>query len=228
MVQLRDKPAVEPPAVDDCCAAKGEELTRIATDAGRRKILVAVLAINLVMFAAEFGAGLWAGSTALLADSADMLGDAGVYVLSLYVLDRSLRWRAGAALVKGLVILAFGLLVLVQVGFTLRSGAVPTYEVMGVFGLAALTANLVCLSLLWRVRAADVNMSSTFECSRNDVIANVGVLIAAAAVWFTGAAWPDILVGLAIAALFLRSARSVIAEAWPQFRASRGVTESTG
>jgi len=118
------------------------------------------------MFVVEAWAGIAARSAALIADSVDMFGDASVYVLSLYALDRSLRWRAGAALVKGAIILAFGLGLLVEVGRRLLVGGVPTAETIGVVGLLALTANLICLALLWRFRTQDVNMSSTFECSR--------------------------------------------------------------
>jgi len=152
-----------------------------------------------------------------MADSVDMLGDALVYALSLYVIDRGLRWRAGAAVAKGVIILAFDAWILVEAGLKLTQGTIPLSSMMAGFGALALVANLACLRLLWPLRAQDVNMRSTFECSRNDVISNLGVLLAAAGVWFTGRGWPDILIGLIVAALFLRSAASVLREAWPQF-----------
>lgn len=183
-------------------------------------MLVLVLAINLVMFVVELGAGIIARSTALMADSVDMLGDALVYALSLYALSRSDRWKAGAALAKGITILGFGGWIAFEIVAKLASGVTPISGLMAIFGALALAANLVCLTLLWRHRGADLNMRSTFECSRNDVIANVGVLLAAAGVWWTGAAWPDIAAGAIVAALFLRSAVSVIGEAWPAFRAA--------
>src|SRR5687768_18293967 len=124
------------------------------------------------MFVAELGAGLIAGSAALIADSGDMLGDAIVYGISLYALGRSDRWHAGAALVKSAFILLLGLGVVVQVGTKLAYGVPPASDLMLAFGTLALLANLVCLRLLWRFRSDNVNMSSTFECSRNDVIAN--------------------------------------------------------
>jgi len=189
--------------------------------AGVKRVLQIVLAINLGMFAVEFGAGLVANSTALMADSVDMLGDALVYCLSLYALGRSLRWRAGAAVLKGGIIALFGLGVVVEVALKTINGVTPTAPLMAVFGTMALVANLVCLMLLYRHRGRDVNMSSTFECSRNDVIANTGVLAAAAGVFLTGAGWPDILVGGAIALMFFRSAIKVLREALPQFRAHR-------
>jgi cation diffusion facilitator family transporter len=204
--------------MDDCCSAKGCELERMAGDARQRRVLSAALSINLAMFAVEFTAGAIAGSVALMADSIDMAGDAFVYGLSLYALARGARWKAGAALAKGGFILVFGAAVLVETAFKLASGEPPSSGLMTAFGALALGANLTCLALLWRYRSQDVNMASTFECSRNDVIANVGVLAAAAGVWLTGAAWPDILVGLAIAAVFLRSALRVLRRAWPEFR----------
>lgn len=203
--------------MDACCHHKADEVAALAKQ-GRRRVLVLVLAINLAMFVVEFGAGIVARSTALMADSVDMLGDALVYALSLYALSRSDRWKAGAALAKGVTILAFGGWIAFEIVGKLASGVVPTSALMAVFGALALAANVLCLTLLWRYRGADLNMRSTFECSRNDVIANVGVLIAAAGVWWTGAAWPDIAAGAIVAALFLRSALSVIGEAWPAFR----------
>jgi Co/Zn/Cd efflux system component len=206
--------------VDDCCAHKSCELEQLARRTEQRRVLLWVLAINAIMFFVELAAGMVAKSTALLADSVDMFGDASVYALSLYALERGLRWRAGAALVKGALILGFGVWVLIEVGLKMMYGVTPIASLMLGVGTVALAANLTCLALLWRFRRQDVNMSSTFECSRNDVIANVGVLIAAAGVWLADSGWPDILVGLLIAALFLRSAARVVREAWPQFRST--------
>lgn len=208
--------------MDECCSNKQSELSKIARQRDQRRVLTVVLAINAAMFIAEFGAGVVAGSVALMADAVDMLGDAMVYGLSLYALDRSERWRNGAAVFKGVVILAFGIGVLVQVGLRLQYGVPPSSSTMGIFGALALAANLVCLALLWRFRKQDINMSSTFECSRNDVISNVGVLVAAAGVAMFHSPWPDIAIGLLIAALFLRSAYKVLSQAWPAFRAGDG------
>lgn len=200
--------------MDHCCENKAEDIARLRDRQGR--VLKIVLVINAGMFFIEFTAGVIAKSTALMADSVDMLGDALVYALSLYVIDRGLRWRAGAAVAKGVIILAFGVWILAEAGLKVVEGTIPVSALMAAFGALALAANLVCLRLLWPLRSQDVNMRSTFECSRNDVISNVGVLLAAAGVWFTGRGWPDILIGLVVAALFLRSALSVLREAWPQ------------
>jgi Co/Zn/Cd efflux system component len=122
---------------------------------------------------------------------------------------------------KGLIILAFGVAVIVEIANKIANGVPPSSLLMLGFGSLALVANLACLALLWRFRKANVNMSSTFECSRNDVAANIGVLVAAGLVAATGTAWPDIVVGAIIALIFLRSAWRVLAEAVPAWRQAR-------
>ncbi|WP_091144795.1 cation transporter [Novosphingobium sp. CF614] len=206
---------------DDCCASKGLELERLAQEAGQRRVLVAVLLINAVMFVAEFGGGLVAGSTALMADALDNLGDALVYAVSLYAITRSERWKAGAAAFKGVFILLLGVSIVVNVAIKIGSGVAPSSSLMLMFGAAALAANLACLALLWRFRSHDVNMASTFECSRNDVVSNCGVLLAAAAVGVTGSSWPDILIGSVMALIVLRSAVRVLRAAIAQIRSAR-------
>jgi cation diffusion facilitator family transporter len=204
---------------DSCCSSKGLELERLALQADQRRVLLIVMAINALMFFVEFGAGVIAGSTALMADATDMLGDALVYALSLYALARSDRWKAGAALFKGALILLLGVGIGINVIVKIRSGVPPSSSLMLAFGALALVANLACLRLLWRFRSLDVNMSSTFECSRNDAISNVGVLVAAGGVGLLASPWPDILIGIAMAVLFLRSSFRVLMEAAPKLRA---------
>ncbi|GGB43575.1 hypothetical protein GCM10011380_36270 [Sphingomonas metalli] len=204
----------------DCCSRKGDTIAELGRKADQRRVLIAVMAINFVMFLAEFGGGVMGRSSALMADSVDMLGDAVVYALSLYALSRGPRWEAGAALAKGGIILVFGLAVVAEIADKIVNGVPPSSTLMLGFGGAALAANMTCLALLWRFRSANVNMSSTFECSRNDVASNIGVLIAAGMVAVTGAAWPDIAVGAVIALIFLRSAWRVLAAAIPAWRSS--------
>lgn len=209
---------------DDCCSRKGETIAQLGRKADQRRVLLIVMAINFVMFVAEFGGGLIAQSSALMADSVDMLGDAVVYAISLYALTRGPRWEAGAALAKGGIILAFGVAVLFEIANKIVNGVPPSSTLMLVFGGIALAANLSCLALLWQFRSENVNMSSTFECSRNDVASNIGVLIAAGLVALTDTAWPDIVVGGVIALIFLRSAWRVLAEAIPAWRDARPVS----
>src|SRR4029079_10998970 len=155
------------------------------------------------MFLAELVAGLAAGSVAVVADSLDMLGDALVYGFSLYVIRRSEHWRAGAALLKGGIMLLFGVAVLANIVRKVLTQELPTVPLMGVVGVAALAANGLCLVLLTRHRADDINMRSTWICSRNDILANVGVLLAAAGVHWSGTIWPDVAVSSVITALFV-------------------------
>lgn len=203
---------------DDCCSSKGSELEKLAGQAGQRRVLIIVLVINAVMFVTEFGAGLIAGSAALMADATDMLGDALVYGVSLFALSRGDRWKAGAAAFKGVLILLLGAGILVNVIIKISSGVAPSSTLMLVFGGLALAANLVCLSLLWRFRGQDINMASTFECSRNDVISNVGVLLAAGATAIIASPWPDIVIGGAMAIVILRSAFRVLNASFVQLR----------
>lgn len=203
---------------DDCCSSKGSELEQFATQADQRRVLIVVLVINAVMFGVEFVAGMIAGSAALMADATDMLGDALVYAVSLFALSRGDRWKARAALFKGILILLLGIAILVNVAIKLTSGVPPSSTLMLIFGAMALVANLACLALLWRFRGQDINMASTFECSRNDVINNVGVLAAAGAVAAFGSPWPDILIGGLMAVIILRSAVRVLKESVTQLR----------
>jgi Co/Zn/Cd efflux system component len=197
----------------ECCEVTAEYTAR------QRRVLRVVLAINAAMFLAESTAGLLAQSTALLADSVDMLGDAIVYGFSLYVVARGPRWQARGALLKGAIMATFGAGVLVEVGVKLAAGGVPVAATIGAMGAVALAANGVCLALLWPRRDDDVNMRSAWTCSLNDVAGNVGVLLAGAGVALSGSAWPDIIVGLLIAALFVTSAAGVIRHARRQLRA---------
>ena len=159
--------------MDACCESKADELSALR---GKHKnVLVVVLLINAVLFVAEGAAGLLAHSTALLADSLDMLGDSLVYGFSLYVLWRSAAWKAKAALLKGAIMAVFGAGVLLEVIYKTMSGIVPSAQTMGIIGALVLLGNGVCFLLLFRHRADDLNMRSTWLCSRNDIIANLGV-----------------------------------------------------
>lgn len=184
----------------------------------RRSTLIAVLWINAVMFAVEFSAGILADSSALLADSADNLGDAFTYGISLYVLHRSLRWRGGAAVVKGVIQIAFGIGILAGIAYKVSHGFEPLAPAMAIVAGLALVANAVCFGLLLKHRGEDINMRSVWLCSRNDVVGNIGVLCAAGLVAFTGSSWPDVLVGGILATLFVWTGIGVLREAVPALR----------
>lgn len=199
----------------DCCHGKTCEIEKLIIR--QSKALKTVLGINLVMFVVEITVGLLAGSVSLLADSLDMLGDTLAYGFSLYVIAREARMKALAAIFKGLIMAVSGLFVLGEVIYKIIFPHLPIFEAIGLMGLIALVANSLCLFLLWRHRSDDINMKSVWLCSRNDIIANTSVLVAAAGVWLTAAAWPDILVGFALAILFLRSAAHVLRESFIEY-----------
>ncbi len=202
--------------MDDCCDNKGNELAQLRERQGR--MLYIVLAINAVMFVVEFTAGWILNSTALLGDSLDMFGDTLVYTISLFVLHRGIHARAGAALFKSGFLLLFSLLIIGEAVRKSFLGVVPEAGWMALIGLIALVANLSCLALLYSHRSDDINMSSTWLCSRNDVIANLSVLGAAGLVMLTESLWPDLIVGVGLALLYLHSSVQVGRDAWPQWR----------
>lgn len=179
----------------------------------QRGTLQAVLGINALMFFVIVGAALYGQSTALLADSLDNLGDALTYGLSLYAVTKGPVIKAKVALFKGGLIFLAALVVAAQILYKLFVPSVPLFATMGIFSLVGLMANGLCLYLLWRHRHEDVNMSSVWECSRNDIASNLSVLVAAGAVAISGSGWPDLLVALGLLTILLRSAYRVIMSA---------------
>ena len=202
--------------MDDCCIDKSCAVERLRER--QASTLRLVLGVNAAMFVVEIVSGLLAGSVALLADSLDMLGDALVYGFSLYAVARGPVWKARAAVAKAAVMGLFGAFVLGQLVYRLAYPHAPAFETMGAVGALAFAANGACFLLLRRHRAEDINMRSVWLCSRNDLIANVSVLLAAGAVWMTRSPWPDIAVGALICTLFLRSALLVAREARAELR----------
>lgn len=192
----------------DCCNDKACEIEDLQSR--QSSTLIIVLGVNAIMFLIELAAGLMAGSVSLVADSLDMLGDALVYGFSIYAITRSMRMKSVAAIFKGGIMATFGLFVFGQAIYKMVFVQVPVFEAIGAVGLLALAANLFCLVLLRRHRSDDINMHSVWLCSRNDIIANSSVLLAALGVWLTHSSWPDILVGAALSSLFIKSALYVL------------------
>jgi len=193
------------------CCSDGCSLERLQER--QRGTLQAVLGINALMFFVIVGAALYGRSTALLADSLDNLGDALTYGLSLYAVTKGPVIKAKVALFKGGLIFLAALVVAAQILYRLFVPSVPLFATMGIFSLVGLMANALCLYLLWRHRHEDVNMSSVWECSRNDIASNLSVLLAAGAVGISGSGWPDLLVALGLLSILLRSAYRVIMSA---------------
>ena len=194
------------------CESKADELAALQ-NGERRRTLWIVLVINAVMFVAELAAGLLAQSQALIADSADNLGDTLVYAMSLFVIARSLRWRAGAAFLKGLIQLGFATAVIASIVASLLGEPEPVGFIMMAVAAAALVGNLICFTLLMKHRGEDVNMRSVWLCSRNDVIGNIAVIVSGGLVMFLDTAWPDVFVASLVALVFLHTSYVVLRDA---------------
>ncbi|MFP6638506.1 MAG: cation diffusion facilitator family transporter [Nitrospinaceae bacterium] len=200
-----------------CCSDIEEDLA----NGSKRMILWLVLIINLIMFFVEGISGWLAQSNALMADALDMLGDAAIYGFSLFVIQRKPVWRTRAGILKGLIMSIFALGILGSTINRVYYQTTPDASTMYIIGGLALAANLICAFLLLRFKNDDVNMRSAWLCSRNDVIANLGVLTAAAGVTWTGSQWPDLAVGVIIAMLILQSSFGIFKDASVELNAGR-------
>ena len=191
-----------------------------------KRILWTVIVINAAMFLTEMLAGHMAGSNALQADALDFLGDTVTYGLSLAVIGSSLRARSAAALLKGASLSLMGLWVLGSTAYHVLILGVPRADVMGAIAFLALAANLASVLLLLRYKDGDANVRSVWVCSRNDMIGNVAVMIAALGVWGTAKAWPDLVVAAVMAAVFLTSSMQILRQAWAEYRAGPQATRA--
>ncbi|MCF6258479.1 MAG: cation transporter [Gammaproteobacteria bacterium] len=179
----------------------------------QRRVLILLLAINGVMFMAEIVAGIIADSTALIADSLDMLADATVYAIGLYAVGRSLLAKAKAAHISGILQVVLGLGVLFDIVRRTVVGSEPESTMMIVVGIVALIANTVCLMLIYKHRQGEVHMRASWIFSKNDVIANLGVISGGFLVAYTGSSYPDLFIGLIIAAIVIRGGIHIIKDA---------------
>jgi len=204
---------------DCCCTPPPLNLdAHRGNAAAQSRVLWAVLAINAVMFLVEIGAGLAAGSASLQADALDFLGDTANYAISLTVVGMPLRYRASAALAKGATMGLFGLWVIGTVIWHTVHGTLPSAFTMGAVGFAALAANAASFGLLWAYRGGDANMRSAWICTRNDVLGNLAVLLAALGVFGTGTGWPDVIVATIMAGLALQGANIVVQQSLRELR----------
>ncbi|MEX2473879.1 cation diffusion facilitator family transporter [Marinobacter sp.] len=180
---------------------------------GFRRALWIALWVNLAMFLVEGVASLQSGSVSLMADAIDFFGDSANYLLSLSVLSMGMLWRGRAAMVKGITMTLFGIVVLGRAAWVMQSGATPEPLTMGAVGLLALAANVIVALMLFRYREGDSDMRSVWLCSRNDAIGNVAVMVAALGVFGTGTAWPDLAVAAVMGGLAITSGVSVMRHA---------------
>ena len=204
------------PCTSDCCSSSqpGPHTT-----ARYRKVLWAALAINFGMFIIEIVMSARSGSVSLMSDSLDFLGDAGNYLISLLVLSMALHHRARASLLKGATMAAFGTWVLLTTLYQFWAGSLPNYHEMSIVGVLALLANVTAAALLYTFREGDSNMRGVWICSRNDAIGNLLVIAAAGGVYLTNSNLPDLLVALALSALALKGASTIIRQARQELRA---------
>lgn len=200
------------------CCSGGCASDKPPVDPKYRRILWIALVVNLAMFFVELIFGAWAGSVSLLADAVDFLSDASNYGVSLFVLSLAPIWRSRTALVKGITMGGYGLFVLGATAWHFSTGTVPKAETMGLVGFLALAANGLVALLLFAYRTGDSNMRAVWLCTRNDMIGNAAVILAALGVFGTGTGWPDIAVAAVMGVLGLTAARTVIAQARSEMR----------
>ncbi len=184
------------------------------------KTLKIVLLINVILFCLTAYYGYIADSTGLLSESLDDFGDAVTYALSLYVVYKSDQMKARVAFIKGCLILLGAIFVIYKVIQHTLDSTIPVFETMGLVGVIALLLNLTCLFLLTRHREEDINMSSVWECSRNDIFNNLSIILAAILVWVGGSGWPDIVVGLVLSVLLIKSSYKVLRNSYTQIKES--------
>lgn len=183
------------------------------TAALERRVLWTLLAINGAMFVVEAFAGWIGESTGLMADSLDMLADAAVYGISLHAVARPLIVKARAASISGFLQLLLGAGVVADVGRRFLFGSEPESVLMIGVGFTALLANIACLRLISHHREGGVHMRASWIFSRNDVIANAGVILSGALVAFFGSRLPDLAIGALIAAVVIKGGFDILREA---------------
>lgn len=196
-------------------ASEGVAATEIAAkdpaeDAAEAKVLKTLLAINGGMFVVEMAVGLLAQSTGLIADSLDMFADAAVYGVALYAVGGAARLKVRAARFAGWLQLALALGALAEVVRRFLYGSEPVSALMMGMGLTALAANVYALMLIARKRDRGAHMQASYIFSANDVIANLGVIVAGALVAFSGSRLPDLIVGTVIGLIVLHGARRIL------------------
>lgn len=196
---------------EHCCQHKAKELEKLQKR--QSKVLWIILVINAVMFVVEFSGGIKAASLSLTGDSLDMLGDALVYGCSLYVIQKGKKAQARSAILKGGIMFLTAIAVFARATYQLFAQTIPAVQLMGEIGILALVANLICFLLLIRHRNDNINMSSVWLCSRNDIIANTSVLLTAGLVLLTNSFLPDLILGLLLTVVFAQSAGKVLTQA---------------
>lgn len=191
------------------------------TDKSQNGVLIKLLSINALMFIVELSIGWYAQSTGLIADAMDMLADAIVYGIGLYAVGKAIQQKANAALISGWFQLILGLLILSDILRRILIGSEPVSFLMIGVGLVALIANIICLKLLEEHRNGEVHMRASWVFSKNDVIANTGVILGGILVWLLDSRWPDIVIGILIAIVILKGAKHIIKDAKQELKSAK-------
>lgn len=210
-----------------CCENVCASANALSDKRWRRALWIALI-VNAAMFAGELVAGAAAGSRSLQADALDFLGDSANYAISLGVAGMAIGWRAKAALLKGSSLALLGSYIFLSTVWAIWSGRTPEAGVMGIVGVLALMVNGGVALMLFRFRSGDANMQSVWICSRNDAIGNIAVVLAAAGVFGTGSAWPDLTVAAIMAMLGLAGGAQIMRQATREIRADRAATCAPG
>ncbi len=203
--------------MSECCGQKSFD----GTSRAYRRALVAVTAINAIMFVTELSAGYVANSQALKADALDFGGDAATYTISLAVIGMSVSVRSIASLLKAGLLAIIAIFILISTLVRVFADQAPEAVTMSVIGVLALAANLSSVLILLQWRSGDSNVRSVWLCSRNDAIGNVAVIVAGGLVALTGSFWPDLLVAFALAGLFLKSSLAISSQALSELAGAR-------
>ena len=177
------------------------------------KVLLALIGINVFMFLIEISLGILSESTALIADSLDMLADASVYGIGLYAVGRSPLIKINAAHVSGVIQIILGVTVSLDVIRRLILGSNPESNIMMAIGIMALFANLICLLLISKYRHDDVHMRASWIFSKNDVVANVGIIVSGGLVYLLGSRLPDLIIGMIISIIVIHGGLHIIKDA---------------
>jgi Co/Zn/Cd efflux system component len=186
----------------------------VTTPQVERGTLLVLIAINGVMFIVEVATGWLAQSMGLVADSLDMLADAGVYGLALVAVGKDPVAKAHAAIASGCIQLSLASLVLLEVVRKWHHGSEPSSIVMIGVSVLALAANTGCLYLLRKHRRGEVHMRASWIFSTTDVQANLGVVLAGILVLVTASSVPDLVVGVLVCGIVVRGGVRILRDAF--------------
>lgn len=191
-------------------SSRDVSLERLDSSLEEASLLKKLMAINGGMFVIELAAGIMAQSMGLIADSVDMLADAGVYGISLYAVGKSMALKKKSALTNGYFQFILGTGIIIESMRRFIYGSEPEPSYMIIVSLVALLANIYCLALLSKHKEGEVHMQASYICSSTDVMANIGVVVAGVAVYFTHSPYPDLIIGVIVTAIVLRGAMTIL------------------